>query len=129
MAGWTARLQQYWDLQFEPDHATSLDGQCEQTHGTAGGFAAAAAAERRALSGFCSAEALIQAQSRPSSRGQAGTIKTFSIGYDAGKAFNELDYARQVAQRFGTDHHDLVLEPRYVRGVHIRSSFTTWTNP
>jgi asparagine synthase (glutamine-hydrolysing) len=39
-----------------------------------------------------------------------GRIKTFSIGFRE-QEFNELPYARLVANRFGTDHHELVLEP------------------
>jgi asparagine synthase (glutamine-hydrolysing) len=39
-----------------------------------------------------------------------GRLKTFSIGF-RDQAFNELPYARMVAERFGTDHHELVLEP------------------
>jgi asparagine synthase (glutamine-hydrolysing) len=36
--------------------------------------------------------------------------KTFSIGFDEAE-FNELDYARQIARRFRTDHHELVVRP------------------
>jgi len=37
-------------------------------------------------------------------------VQTFSIGFDD-KSYNELDYARRVARRFGTDHFDMVLKP------------------
>jgi asparagine synthase (glutamine-hydrolysing) len=41
-----------------------------------------------------------------------GQLKTFSIGFDAGNQFNELRHARRVARRFGTDHHEMILDPR-----------------
>src|SRR5437588_75469 len=37
-------------------------------------------------------------------------VRTFSIGFEE-RSFNELDRARLVARRFGTDHHGLVLRP------------------
>lgn len=40
-------------------------------------------------------------------------IATFSIGFGRGtSSFDELPYARMVAQRFETDHHEEVLEPK-----------------
>jgi asparagine synthase (glutamine-hydrolysing) len=37
-------------------------------------------------------------------------VKTFSIGFPHDD-FDELRYARMVASRFGTDHHEFVVEP------------------
>jgi len=43
----------------------------------------------------------------------SGRIATFSIGFGAGAAsYDELPFARQVAVRFATDHHEEVLEPK-----------------
>lgn len=37
-------------------------------------------------------------------------VKTFSVGF-SGKDSSELPYARLVAKQYGTDHHELVVQP------------------
>ncbi len=37
-------------------------------------------------------------------------IRTFTIGFEE-SSFNELDDAREVARRFGTEHHELTVRP------------------
>ena len=42
----------------------------------------------------------------------SGRIATFSIGFGrAAASYDELPYARLVAERFATDHHEEILEP------------------
>ena len=38
-------------------------------------------------------------------------LKTFSIGF-AGRSFDEAHYAREIAKRYDTDHHELDLNPQ-----------------
>ncbi|MEO6025329.1 MAG: asparagine synthase (glutamine-hydrolyzing) [Candidatus Binatia bacterium] len=41
-------------------------------------------------------------------------IQTFSVGFEE-KSFDELSLARQVAARYGTDHHEIVVRPDALR--------------
>ena len=58
------------------------------------------------LSGGIDSSAVVALMSRAS----AGPVKTFSIGFEEPE-YDELKYARQVAERFGTEHHEFVVRP------------------
>ena len=49
-------------------------------------------------------------------RAASGPVKTFSIGFRQAD-FDETPYARKVAERFATEHHELILEPDIVQTV------------
>jgi asparagine synthase (glutamine-hydrolysing) len=40
----------------------------------------------------------------------AEPVRTFSVGFDD-KSFSELPHARQVARRYGAEHHELIVRP------------------
>jgi asparagine synthase (glutamine-hydrolysing) len=58
------------------------------------------------LSGGVDSSTIVALMARASSR----KIKTFSIGF-AQQDFDEAVHARAVAERFGTEHHELLVEP------------------
>src|SRR5271166_1910534 len=58
------------------------------------------------LSGGVDSSAVVATMARVGS----GTVKTFSIGFSA-KEYDETRYARMVAERYATDHEELVVEP------------------
>jgi asparagine synthase (glutamine-hydrolysing) len=43
-------------------------------------------------------------------------VKTFSVGVRE-RSFNELPYARLVAERYGTDHHEVMVEPNLIAAL------------
>jgi asparagine synthase (glutamine-hydrolysing) len=60
------------------------------------------------LSGGIDSSAVVALMSRVSDR----PVQTFSVGFEFGETYNELDDARIVARHFRTDHHELLLKDR-----------------
>lgn len=59
------------------------------------------------LSGGIDSSAVVALMSRHSEQ----SIKTFSIGFREEK-YNELQYARMIAERYGTEHTEFIVEPK-----------------
>ena len=117
------RIRQYWDLPEYNTHSPKNEEECLEE------------LERRLLeatkmrlisdvplgaflSGGTDSSTVVGLMARASS----GPVKTFSIGFKKDD-FNEADYARIVARKFATDHHEMILEPDVVQTVeHLTSS-------
>lgn len=60
------------------------------------------------LSGGVDSSLIVSAMARLTGR----TVKTYSIGYGGDQNYyNELPYAKLVAQQFATEHHEIVVRP------------------
>ncbi|MBN1541004.1 asparagine synthase (glutamine-hydrolyzing) [candidate division KSB1 bacterium] len=61
------------------------------------------------LSGGLDSSSIVALMSQTSER----DVKTFSIGFED-KTYNELPYARRIAECFGTEHHEEFIKPNIV---------------
>jgi asparagine synthase (glutamine-hydrolysing) len=101
-------IRRYWDLQFAPDESLP-ETECGERLLELLGDSIRLRIRSDVplgvlLSGGVDSSTIVGLLSR-----SVGQIKTFSIGYDSGPDYNELDVARVVAARFGTDHHAMIL--------------------
>jgi asparagine synthase (glutamine-hydrolysing) len=109
-AGGRCSLHRYWTLQFgqrtelsEADAEDQLEALLEQAVPSR---LAADVPFGAFLSGGLDSSVVVALMARQMNR----PVSTFSIGFRE-DAFNELSDARRVAQHFGTDHHEFIVEP------------------
>jgi asparagine synthase (glutamine-hydrolysing) len=107
-------LRRYWSLRYAPKRQGSEDALGEELTAL---LEEAVRLRLRAdvplgvlLSGGIDSSAVVALMRAAT----GGRIRTFSIGFDPPE-YDERAYARQVAERFETDHQDLVVEPEATR--------------
>jgi len=108
--GGTDRTRRYWRLSYaDVDPAPDEEETCERIREA---LLEATRLRLRSdvpvgalLSGGVDSSTVVAAMARST----AEPVRTFSIGFDVAD-FDETAYAREVARRYGTDHHELVLD-------------------
>lgn len=102
--------ERYWDLPYQPKISISEEDAIEQSFELIDECVRIRLMSEVPLGCFLSGgvdSSMIVAMMR---RHITGDLKTFSIGFKEEK-FNELPYARQVAQQFATNHQEFIVEP------------------
>ncbi len=104
-------IREFWDLSYEPKHETCSD--TEYVNKWRELFRQSV--EMRLMSDvplgmFLSGGIDSSAIAAMMATMTREPIKTFSVGFREREA-NELEYARLVAKRFGTDHHEITITP------------------
>ena len=114
-AGRTPVERRYWELQFAPESPARRDE--EYVEEVLAALRAAVKSHLLSdvpigvfLSGGVDSSGLVGLMSEQATQ----RISTFSVGFEE-KSFDELDLAREVATRYGTDHHEIVVRPDALR--------------
>jgi asparagine synthase (glutamine-hydrolysing) len=109
-SGAEIRMERYWQLEYGPKLKVNEE---EAAEGLLEVLAEAVRLRLIAdvplgalLSGGIDSSMVVALMSRLSDR----PVKTFSIGFDE-QEFNELPFARMVAERYATEHHEFIVHP------------------
>jgi asparagine synthase (glutamine-hydrolysing) len=107
-------LQKYWQLKFAADESPDESEWAEVLR-----TELKAAIRRWTLSDVpiaCSLSGGLDSSAIVGLLAEAGysSTRTYSLGFvgEEEQSWNEIDLARQVAQRWGTDHHEIILAPQ-----------------
>jgi len=104
------KTQRYWDLSYEPKASLSYDEAKIQLRTQLEDSVRLRMISDVPLGAYLSGgvdSSLIVALMAQQSK---QPIKTFSIGFEE-EAYSELPYARMVAERYKTDHHEFMVKP------------------
>lgn len=107
------KITRYWDIHFEPDYSkteSQWKAELEECFSETVKMHMISDVPLGAfLSGGIDSSSVVAMMAKNSTQ----AIKTFSIGFNE-QEYNELTYAREIAAKYGCDHHELIVEPESI---------------
>lgn len=104
------RVYKYWELHYEPKRQISFEQAKEETLALLDDAVRIRLESEVPLGVFLSGGVDSSAVVAFMRRHVTGELKTFSIGFEE-EEFNELPYARKIAQLFETKHQEFIVQP------------------
>lgn len=101
-------VSRYWDLSYRPKREISEADAADELRALLREAVRCRLMSEVPLGAFLSGG--VDSSGVVALMGEFGKVRTFSIGFEEG-AFDELPYARQLAQHVGSDHSDKVVRP------------------
>lgn len=106
-------IKKYWEVQFDPDYSKTENEWNEEIEAclseTVKLHMIADVPLGAFLSGGIDSSSVVAMMAKNSTQ----PVKTFSIGFKEEK-FNELKYARVVAEKYNCEHHEQIIEPESI---------------
>lgn len=105
-----AKIQRYWDIEYKPERSRSEEFYIERILELLEEAVKIRLMSEVPLGAFLSGGIDSGMVVALMAKNMGEPVKTFSIGFEYEK-YNELQYARAVAKKYGTDHHEEIVNP------------------
>jgi asparagine synthase (glutamine-hydrolysing) len=109
-AGYEKRIERYWTLDYAPKLRISENEACEALREKMTEAVRLRMISDVPLGAFLSGGVDSSVVVGLMAKLSGANVKTFSIGFNEA-AYDETAHARRIAERWGTDHHEFIVEP------------------
>ena len=107
------KIEQYWKIHFEPDYSKSESYWKEAIYQSLSEAVKMRMISDVPLGAFLSGGVDSSTVVALMALNSEQPIKTFSIGFKEEK-YNELQYAKLIAKKYNTEHHEYIVEPESI---------------